>query len=83
MFKARFVLHVLFLCLVLCVCTVFALDSAAVVNGINTVGGTAGAVAQATGHGELVAIISAITTAICAVVSYIFGHKHGVKKASK
>jgi Na+-transporting NADH:ubiquinone oxidoreductase subunit NqrE len=68
MFKARFVLHVLFLCLVLCVCTVFALD---------------GAVAQATGHGELVAIISAITTAICAVVSYIFGHKHGVKKASK
>lgn len=70
------------LLLAVCVASVFAaLDSATVVNGVGTAGQIAQAIAQAQGQAATANIISIVTVAVCSVLSFFFGHRHG--KASK
>ena len=71
------IINVSFLLLLLIVCVALAIDSAAVVNGIQTAGQVGQAVAQTSGHSEIAGIISVIATAACTIVSFIFGHSHG------
>lgn len=71
------IIRIAFLFLLLCVCIVLALDSAAVVNGIQNAGKVGQVVAQVSGHGDLAGIISVIATAACTIASFIFGHSHG------
>lgn len=59
------------------------IDSATTVNGIGIVGQILQAIAQQQGNAAVYGIIGTLTTAICSVVSFIFGHSHGKKSAKE
>ena len=54
-------------------------DSASVVNGIQTAGQIAQAVTQITGQQQYGSLISLILSAVVPIASFIFGHVHGKK----
>ena len=74
---------VLVLVLVSVVCSFAAVDSAAVVNGLQTVGQITNAIATITGHSALGDVIQYCVCAIVPVVAFIFGHIHGKTLGTK
>jgi len=73
----RIFLFMLVLCLLFVNVVFAALDSATVVNGVNTAGQIGQAVAQASGNTDVAAIIASVTGLITTVLAAIFGHRHG------
>lgn len=73
-----------FMCLLLCAMSAFAvIDSAAVVNGVTTAGTIANAIANASGHSAWTNVISTVVTCVCSILAFIFGHSHGKRTVIK